>query len=57
MDIIDALIAVQAAVSLITLSPLATICCDVNDNGPVTLRDALILAQFVAGLPVMISCG
>lgn len=52
----DALVALQAASMLITLSPTAQDLCDVNSDTTITSLDALEIAQFSADVRPTLTC-
>jgi hypothetical protein len=54
--IIDALTAAQVAAGLIIPGAVQLACCDVNSTTAVEILDALLLAQYAAGLPVTLTC-
>ena len=54
-QITDALAAAQLAASGIPPTGIQLATCDVDSTAAVSILDALVLAQFAAGLPVVIS--
>jgi hypothetical protein len=54
--IVDALSAAQVAAGLLMPGPVQLACCDVNTTTAVEILDALLLAQYAAGIPVTLTC-
>ncbi len=56
VNISDALLAMQAAVGKINLSPLAAPLCDVDSSFSPTTTDGLLILQFASGLVPTLTC-
>jgi len=54
VDVVDALLAARSGVGLTALAGLARAQCDVDGGGAVDVLDSLAIAQFAAGLPVVL---
>lgn len=56
VNILDALLAMNAAVGNVSVPPLATQLCDVDGSGGPTTTDGLLILQFASGLIPTLSC-
>jgi hypothetical protein len=54
--IVDALAAAQIAAGLVAPSPAQQLTCEVDGAAPISVVDALVLAQAAASLPVSLAC-
>jgi len=56
ITILDALVAAQIGVGLVTAEGEALEICDVDGSGDVSILDALLLSRFLAGLVPALMC-